>query len=53
MNDKIIKKKYFEKIKLINQYNKKYFDENQSEISDAEYDLLKKNLNLRVRLNPC
>ena len=41
MNENIIKKKYINKINLINHYNKKYFDENISEISDSEYDLLK------------
>jgi len=39
-----IKKKYLEKIKLIKHYNKKYFDENISEINDYEYDLIKKEI---------
>ena len=41
MNKDLIKKKYYEKIKLINHFNKKYFDENISEINDAKYDQLK------------
>ncbi|MBD1159392.1 NAD-dependent DNA ligase LigA [Pelagibacterales bacterium SAG-MED19] len=41
MNKDLIKKRYKEKIKLINHYNKKYFDENISEVSDAKYDKLK------------
>jgi DNA ligase (NAD+) len=44
MNKDLIKKKYNEKINLINYYNKKYFDENLSEISDKDYDKLKKEL---------
>ena len=41
MNKDLIKKKYKEKIKLYNFYNKKYFNENISEVSDAKFDLLK------------
>jgi DNA ligase (NAD+) len=41
--NKIIKE-YTNKIKLINHYNKKYFIENFSEINDADYDLLKKEI---------
>ena len=44
MSEKKLKQKYFEKIKLINHYNKKYFDENVSVINDADYDLLKKEI---------
>ena len=39
-----LKKKYLNKIKLINYYNKKYFDESISEITDAEYDVLKREI---------
>jgi DNA ligase (NAD+) len=50
MDEKKINKNYIEKINLINNYNKKYFNENISEISDSEYDLLKKELlNLEKR----
>ena len=42
MSNQLIQKEYNKKIKLINYYNKKYYNENISEISDAEYDLLKK-----------
>ncbi len=41
MKKNLIKKKYDEKIKLINYYNQKYYNENISEISDSEYDNLK------------
>ncbi len=44
MKKNLIKKKYIEKIKLFEHYNKKYFDQNLSEISDAEYDKLKKQI---------
>ena len=46
MNKDSIKKKYKEKIKLINYYNKRYFEENTSEIDDAKYDILKNEINL-------
>ncbi len=41
MNESMIKKKYLKKIKELKYYNKKYYDENQTEISDSEYDILK------------
>ena len=44
MNKNLIKKKYKKKIKFFNYYNKKYYDENISEISDAKFDLLKKEI---------
>ncbi len=44
MSEIKIKKQYLDKVKLINHYNKKYFDENTSQISDADYDLLKKDI---------
>ncbi len=44
MNKKLIKDKYEKKIKLINIYNQKYYNENQPEISDAKYDELKKEI---------
>ena len=44
MNKNLIKKKYKEKIKLLNYYNKKYYDENNSQISDAKFDELKKEI---------
>ena len=42
MNKKLIIKEYKKKIKLIKYYNQKYYDDNISEISDKEYDELKK-----------
>jgi DNA ligase (NAD+) len=39
-----IKKYYLKKIKLINRYNKKYFNESISEVDDAKYDVLKKEI---------
>ena len=44
MNDEKIERDYLEKIKLLKIYNKKYFDENKSIISDADYDNLKKEI---------
>ena len=44
MNKNLIKKKYKEKVKSLNYYNKKYFDDNISEISDANFDKLKKEI---------
>ena len=44
MKDKLIQKEYQKKIKLINYYNKKYYNDNISEISDFNYDELKKEI---------
>ncbi len=44
MDKNLIRKKYKEKIKLINFYNKKYYNDNISEITDSEYDKLKKEI---------
>jgi DNA ligase (NAD+) len=44
MNEDLIKKKYKEKLRLYNYYNKKYYDKNTSEISDADFDNLKKEI---------
>jgi DNA ligase (NAD+) len=44
MNKDLIKKKYKKKIKKINYYNKRYYNDNISEITDSEYDDLKKNI---------
>ena len=41
MNKTLIKKNYKKKIELLNYYNKKYYDENISEISDLKFDQLK------------
>ena len=44
MSEKDIEKKYKEKIKLINRYNKFYFAENNPVVSDQEYDELKEEI---------
>ncbi len=44
MSKDLVKKKYKEKLKLYNYYNKKYYNESISKISDAEYDILKKEI---------
>ena len=44
MNKKLIRKKYDKKIKLINHYNERYYNKNIAEITDSEYDNLKKEL---------
>ena len=42
MNNYQIKKDYLKKIKLIQEYNKYYFDKNKPIVPDQEYDFLKK-----------
>ena len=44
MRENLIKKKYKEKINSLNYYNRKYYNENISEISDLEFDLLKREI---------
>ncbi len=44
MDTKEIKKEYKKKIKLINDYNKSYYDNNNPKVSDDLYDKLKKNI---------
>ena len=44
MKKNLIQKEYKKKIKLFSFYNQKYYNENISEISDSEYDQLKKDL---------
>ena len=44
MDKNLIKKKYQKKINLYNYYNKKYYNDNISEITDFDYDKLKKDI---------
>tara|TARA_B100001057_G_scaffold268131_1_gene268255 strand:+ start:5997 stop:8030 length:2034 start_codon:yes stop_codon:yes gene_type:complete len=44
MDKNLIKKRYRDKIKSLNYFNKKYFDENISEITDTTFDKLKKEI---------
>ena len=44
MNKNLIKKKYKKKIQSLNYYNKKYFNDNITKISDADFDQLKKEI---------
>ena len=44
MDKNLIKKNYKKKLDLFNYYNKKYFDQNISEISDTDFDKLKKEI---------
>ena len=44
MNKNLIKKNYKKKIDLLNRFNKKYFDQNISEITDADFDKLKREI---------
>ena len=39
-----IKKKYLKNIKLIKKYNQLYYDKNKSDISDSEFDKIKKEI---------
>jgi DNA ligase (NAD+) len=52
MNESEIKSIYKKKIKLINTYNRKYYNENTSIILDADYDLLKKEIILLEKKYP-
>ena len=52
MNKDLIKKDYKKKIDLYNYYSQKYYNENHSEISDSEFDILKKDIiELEKKLN--
>jgi len=44
MKDSLIKNEYLKKIKLLNKYNKAYFDESKPLITDQEFDILKKKI---------
>ena len=44
MNKDLIKKNYKKKTELFKRYNKKYFDDNISEISDTDFDKLKREI---------
>ena len=44
MKKNLIKENYKKKIKLLDYYNQKYFNENISEITDAEFDELKREI---------
>ena len=44
MNKKQVQKKYFEKIKLIKDYNNYYYNESSPLVSDKEYDEIKKEI---------
>jgi DNA ligase (NAD+) len=44
MNEDSVKKEYQKKIKLFNYYNKKYYNEDNPEVSDSDFDELKKEI---------
>jgi DNA ligase (NAD+) len=44
MNNDLIKKDYLKKIKLIQEYNKHYYNKNKPIITDQDYDFLKKEI---------
>ncbi|MDC0216402.1 NAD-dependent DNA ligase LigA [Candidatus Pelagibacter sp.] len=50
MSNNLIKKKYLEKVKLLNKYNKFYYDKSKPLISDREYDDLKNEI-LKIEKN--
>ena len=60
MKKEFIKQKYKKKIKLLNKYNKFYYDNNKPIVSDKEFDILKgeildlekKNFYLKNKLSP-
>ncbi len=39
-----LKKKYLEKVKLLNKYNKFYYEDNSPLINDSDYDILKREI---------
>ena len=52
MIKKEIKEEYKKKIKLINNYNKYYYDESDPKVSDKEYDQIKKDIqSLELKYN--
>ena len=51
MQKKIIKKLYSSKIRLLKRYNKNYFENNKSIVSDKEYDELKQEIILLEKKN--
>ena len=44
MNKKLIREKYNKKIKILSHYNERYYNDNSTEITDSEYDELKKDI---------
>ena len=42
MKKNLIKKEYEKKIKLLDKYNKFYYDKSNPKVSDKEYDEIKK-----------
>ena len=50
MNKGIIRNEYNKKIRLINDYNKKYYNENLSVVPDSDYDVLKRNNTFRKKI---
>ena len=52
MGNILLKRDYLKKIKLINKYNKFYYDKNNPLTSDKEYDKLKKNIFEIEKKNP-
>ena len=44
MNKKEIKKEYIKKIKILNNYNKNYYDKSKPLVDDQKYDKLKKEI---------
>ena len=44
MNKKSIQIEYSEKINLINEFNKFYYDDNNPKVTDQKYDELKKEI---------
>ena len=44
MKNDLIKKDYLKKIKLIQKYNKYYYDKDNPIVNDIDYDLLKREI---------
>ena len=52
MEQKQGKKRYLELVKLVNQYNQQYHEENASDISDYEFDMLNQELKELEKKHP-
>ena len=42
MNNKLVEKRYKDKVSLFKKYNEEYYIKNSSSIPDSEFDILKK-----------
>ena len=48
MKDTKVEIEYLKKIKLIQKYNKYYYEKDKPVVSDQEFDLIKKNITKKI-----